>query len=200
MGKNFFGLTLIYLILILAPFASALTGSIGNAKAIVTVDLSETKVLERTVLVKNVNNISVDIKLEAADDLELITEIIDNEFTLEPNQEKKARFKVNIPKEGIYNGNIVVFFKPTDGKGAGVALQSNLILKVTGKSSTETKDEEPEFLENLFNKDENSQENLVTGTTVKETNNETFGPAIILFLTLIGVIVASVFIFVMRKI
>lgn len=200
MKKNFFGLITVVLVLFLAPFASAITGSIGNAKAIVTVDLKKSNVLERTVLVRNVNNVSVTVKLEAADDLEGITDILDKEFTLEPNQEKNARFTATIPKEGTYNGNIVIFFKPPEGKGAGVALQANLIIKATGQSSSSStpKNDSKSIFSDLFS---NKNNNEATGSTVIDNKEDSvFSPAIILFLVLIAIVIISVLIFIMRMV
>ena len=200
MEKNFFGLIIIFLVLFLVPFASAITGSIGNAKAIVNVDLEKSNILERTVLVKNVNNVTVTVKLEAADDLEGITELKDKEFSLQSGEEKNARITVTIPKEGTYNGNIVVFFKPPEGKGAGVALQANLIIKATGSGffGSSTKNENTSSIfSNLFG---NNNDNEITGSTVADNKDETFSPAILIFLILIVLIVVSVFIFIMRKI
>lgn len=191
MTKRILGLFLLFIFLV--PFVNALTGSIGNAKAIVIVDLSKSKILERTVLVKNVNNISVDIKLEAADDLEGITEILDKEFVLKSGEEKNARFKVTIPKEGNYNGNIAVFFKPFEGKGAGVALQSNLIIKAVGKITNN----DPV----AGNKQNNSvNDNLITGNFVRDPSEDLdIGLSFIILIILIVLIVVSALILVMRK-
>ena len=203
MNKKLFIIAIFYLLLI--PFAGAITGSIGNAKAIVTVDLSKSNILERTVLVKNVNNVSINVKLESADDLESITEILDKEFELGPGEEKKARFKVNIPRPGTYNGNIVVFFNPPEGKGAGVVLQANLIIKAVGSSSelpfntntntgTNTDNDDPK------NNNDNTN-NKITGSTIFETSDLKNIPlSIIIFIILIAVVVISGFIVLMRRI
>ena len=204
MNAKFFSLILIVLVCLI-PRANGITGSIGNAKAIVTLDLRKSNVLERTVLVKNVNNVSLDIKLEVADDLEGITELIDNQFTLKEKEEKNARFKVTIPKEGTYNGNIVVFFKPPEGKGAGVALQSNWIIKaINGGGTIFPTDSVPTNNENTSTPNNNnvlSGNNVITGSTVVNSINErVFSPALILFLVLVAIIVVSGFIILMRKI
>mgnify|MGYP001566001780 CR=1 FL=1 len=194
MKRYFFGLLIIFLLLIV-PLALGLTGSIGNAKAIVNVDLSKGDVLERTVLVKNVNNVSVNIKLEATEDLEGIADIIDKEFVLKENEEKNARFKVNIPGEGILNGNIAVFFSPLEGKGAGVVLQSNLIIKATGEGSEATTKTETN--------EEETENNEITGSTVKIDNKENefnFNAALVVFVLLVAIIVISGFIILMRRV
>jgi hypothetical protein len=181
MNKKLFIIAVLCLLLI--PYTNAITGSIGNAKAIVTVDISKSNVLERTVLVRNVNNFTINVKLEAVDDLELITEILDKEFELTANEEKKARFKVTIPEEGTYNGNIVVFFNPPEGKGAGVVLQANLIIKAVGEGVIpDVQDDEPDVTPDN-NQDANN--NPITGSAIFETPNlENLDFGILLFIVL----------------
>ncbi len=193
---------MVVLCLLLIPYANALTGSIGNAKAIVTVDLSKSNILERTVLVRNVNNVTVNIRLEPVDDLELITEITDKEFELKAGEEKKARFKVNIPKEGTYNGNIVVFFNPPEGKGAGVVLQANLIIKALGEGSiTDAQNQDTNTNDNSDANNQNNNSNLITGSAAQDLpdlNDIDLG--LLLFISLIAVIVISGFVVLMRRI
>ena len=193
MNKKLF--IIVIFCLLLTPFASAITGSIGNAKAIVTVDLSKSNILERTVLVKNVNDFDINIKLEPAEDIEFITEIIEKEFVLGPNEEKKAAYKVTIPKEGIYNGNIVVFFSPPEGGGAGVVLQSNLIIKAVGEGSGIIEDEE----------DVEAEEKNINGITksiVSEKSSQlsNLDLSLVLFVVLVAVIVIAGLTVLMRRI
>ena len=193
MNKKLF--IIVIFCLLLTPFASAITGSIGNAKAIVTVDLSKSNILERTVLVKNVNDFAINIKLEPAEDIEFITEIIEKEFVLGPNEEKKAAYKVTIPKEGIYNGNIVVFFSPPEGGGAGVVLQSNLIIKAVGEGSGIIEDEE----------DVEAEEKNINGITksiVSEKSSQlsNLDLSLVLFVVLVAVIVIAGLTVLMRRI
>lgn len=194
MTNKLLSLSVIFLI-ILMPFISAITGSIGNAKAIVNVNLKESNILERTVFIQNVNNVSIAVNLEPADDLEDITEILDKEFTLSPGETKNARYKVTIPKEGTYNGNIVVFFKPAEGKGAGVVLQSNLIIKASGTGQTTVTNTKPP----TTNNNDNNADNQITGTTIKETNSG-LSLGAIFFIALIAIVLISGFIVLMRKI
>lgn len=194
MKKKLLIITILFILLV--PFVSAITGSIGNAKAIVTVDLSKSNVLERTVLVRNVNNFSISVKLEPADDLEKITEIIDKEFELGPGEEKKARFKVTIPEPKTYSGNIVVFFNPPEGKGAGVVLQANLIIKASNNPEPEDSPEET----NDQTEEDTEENNPITGSSTIETPNlENLDLGILVFIVLITIVVISGFIVLMRK-
>lgn len=65
----------------------AITGSIGNARMILRVDQGDK--IERSILVKNVNDVSVDVELTADGDLVDDIDIKDDQFTLSPNEEKK---------------------------------------------------------------------------------------------------------------
>ena len=123
------------LILLMLPIANAITGSIGNAKAIINVNVEsgKTTVIERTILVKNVNNVSVNITLEPDENLKPIIELIDGKFVLQPQEEKKARFNLNIERPGNYSGRIAVFFAPSNNKGAGVVLSSSITVHATGE-------------------------------------------------------------------
>jgi len=122
------------LILLLIPVANAITGSIGNAKAIIKTEVEpgKTTVIERTILVKNVNNVSLNITLEPDEGLKDIVQLIDEKFVLQPKEEKKARFNLNIDRPGNYSGRISVFFSPGT-KEAGVVLASSLIINAYGK-------------------------------------------------------------------
>lgn len=196
LNRKIYSLIVIFL-MFLVPLVNGLVGTIGNAKAIVTVDLEKTDILERTVLVRNVNNVSVTIKLESDGDLEDIIEILDNDFVLKENEEKNARFKVTIPKEGIYNGNIIVFFKPPEGKGAGVALQSTWTIKaINGDGGNNLADNKDDNTDN-----KTASDSIITGSTVVDSiKNNDFSLGFIVFLVLVAIVVVAGFIILMQKI
>ena len=128
---------------ILCVYVSAITGSIGNARAILYPKvgfLGET--IERTILVSNKNNVSINVTLEASQNISNIIKLIDKEFTLAPGEEIDARFDIVLKKEGDYEGNIIVYFKNAEEKGAGVALSSTLIIRATKKGFWESDEEE----------------------------------------------------------
>ena len=114
---------------------------------------------------------------------------------LGPNEEKKAAYKVTIPKEGIYNGNIVVFFSPPEGGGAGVVLQSNLIIKAVGEGSGIIEDEEDVEAE---------EENIngITKSIVSEKSSQlsNLDLSLVLFVVLVAVIVIAGLTVLMRRI
>lgn len=116
---------LFFVCLILIGSVSAITGSIGNARMILRAETGD--VIEKYILVKNVNNVSVDVELSASGDLAEYIDVLDDSFRLEPESEKKAEFVVNVERPGTTEGTIDVKFTPIDGKN-GVGLMSTVIV------------------------------------------------------------------------
>ena len=84
-------------------------------------------VVEKTVLVRNINEQDIDIKIFASGDLVNYTKIIDKEFRLKPGEEKNARFEIRVAKEGTTETKINIQFTPTIGK-EGIGLSSTVII------------------------------------------------------------------------
>ena len=152
---------ILFMSLFLILPASAITGSIGNARMILRLEKGET--IEKSILVKNVNDIAVEIEMFASGDLEGYIEIKDEKFTLQPDEEKKAGFTLEAGEDGTTESRINVKFTPTDG-GNGVGLSSTIIV-VTGTDSDD--DATPE--ENPDEENTDSQENPATPLTGKVT-------------------------------
>lgn len=131
--------SVLVLLLVLTTNVFALSASIGNAKAILRPEFAagETHVIERTILVRNINDISVMINLEAKGDLLGMTEIIDEEFELLAGEEKDARFKITLEEHGTFEGDIAVSFTPLEGDDNGVGLLSNMIILTQEVEPTE---------------------------------------------------------------
>ena len=119
---------LLFLVLIITgSFASAITGSIGNARMILKPEKNE--IVERSILVKNVNNISVDINLTVEGDLAEYVDLFEDYFRLGPGEEKKAGFTIKATESGTTETNINVLFDPIDNSN-GVGLTSTIIVIV----------------------------------------------------------------------
>jgi len=144
-------------IFIFSPVVNAvLTASIGNARMVLYPEIvpGEETVLEKTILVKNVNEIPVNVKLEEKDGLVGIVEIVDKEFTLAPGTEKKAKFLIKVSEKGRYEGRINVFFseiKTEPGTTTGVALSSTVIVVAREEGSDEEIGEIDEIPEKNIN-------------------------------------------------
>jgi len=109
----------------------AITGAIGNGRMILRAETGDT--IERYVLVKNTNDVVLNIEVSASGDLEDDVEVIDESFTLEPNTDKKAYFKIDVKEEGTTETKINIMFAPEDG-GNGVGLSSTIIIIASGES------------------------------------------------------------------
>ena len=120
----------ILLLITSGALVSAITGSMGNAKMILYPDVNgwTNTVLEKTILVKNVNDVPINVTLIPDANATKFVEIIDKSFILQPGEEKKAQFDVKVRKVGTYNGQINVFFRPANGTEGGVVLSSNIIV------------------------------------------------------------------------
>jgi len=133
------------IILINVTFISALTGSMGNAKMILRPEVNgfTTTTIEKSILTNNVNDIPINITLEIGEGEDFL-ELIDEEYTLNPGENRKAEFLVKVRKEGTYNGKINVFFSPIEGKEPGVVLSSTIIVIAKKDQGYEEIDDETE--------------------------------------------------------
>lgn len=111
----------------------AITGSIGNARMVLRVNTGDK--IEKYVLVKNVNDVPVDIELIKSGDLADYIEIKDNNFTLAPGQDRKAYFTIDIIEPGTSESKINVKFSPKE-VGNGVGLSSTIIVIAEGSKKS----------------------------------------------------------------
>lgn len=163
----------LFLLLILASVSHvlAITGSIGNARMILRVTQGDK--IDKSILVKNVNDVAVNIELNALGDLAEDITIKDKQFTLQPGEEKKAYFTVYVRKAGTSEAKINVKFSPIDG-GNGVGLSSTVIVIAEEKSGffdwfknngNEDVEEDPETNEEL------NESQVSFGSSAKKSSN-----------------------------
>ena len=122
-----------FLVIYLTASVYAITGSIGNARMILRVDTGDK--IEKYILVKNVNNVSLDIELTKDGELSEDIEIKDEKFSLAPGEDKKAYFTINLREPGTTESKIYVKFSPQD-KGNGVGLSSTIIVIAEGEKKS----------------------------------------------------------------
>lgn len=142
MNKKILVVAILLLSLILITNVLAITASIGNARMILRAETGDT--LEKSILVKNINNVSVNIVLTASGDLQDSITIKDKNFTLQPNEEKNAYFTIKVTKTGTTESKINVQFTPVGGKN-GAGLSSTIVVIASGES-----------LDDSINEDNNS--------------------------------------------
>ncbi|MBN1156681.1 hypothetical protein JXA85_03635 [Candidatus Woesearchaeota archaeon] len=170
------------LVTLSAP-ALAIRGSIGNGIIYIDEVLArgETKVVEKSITVNNQNNITVDIKVDAISDLKNITDVLDNEFSLEPGESRDARFKIELKGDMQLEGRIAVAFSPSDKTSgdAGVGLQSKVRISTKVDNSTSA---EPN------NNDKNPLPGKTTESGPASRNNPVVGMIIIAIILAIGIL------------
>ena len=154
--------TLFIAILVLSISVYALTGSIGNARMVLKAEVGDT--IQKYVLVKNVNDEAVNISLSASGNLTKETKILDNNFILQPGEDKKAYFTIKPRQPGTYETRISVQFSPLD-KGNSVGLSSVIILIVYGQGELPEEEAiEPEIDETIEENDNSG----ITGNVIFE--------------------------------
>jgi hypothetical protein len=199
-GKKRFVLVSVLIMLLLANFVCAVTGSIGNAKMILYPEVNGwfTTTIEKSILVKNVNEEVVEIRLEADEEGGKFLEILDEAFLLQPNEERKANFLVKVRKEGNYEGRINVFFSPIESEGPGVVLSSTII--VIAEKGQDYEEKEIEEVE-----EGNETVSIITGRAVGVNNevniffNESKIPLLLGISSVVLLVVLVVLIIMMNK-
>src|SRR3989344_2926851 len=99
--RNIFPLLIILAILIF-PSAYGLASSYGEGKIILkpTVPEGKTVTIERSIRVKNVNEIPVIVTLEPSREIEKIITILDKKLILQPDELKRAYFTITLRSGG----------------------------------------------------------------------------------------------------
>ncbi len=133
-------ISLILLVLVSFVSASAIIGAIGNGKMVLNENeygdsIQEGDMIREYVVIENPSDYVLDIELFHSGHLEEYVEIIDESFTLQPGEEKKAYFTIKSDKEGTYESFINIKFTPED-KGNGVGLSSTVIAIVNANTKS----------------------------------------------------------------
>lgn len=138
------GLIVLFIIVITIGYVSAVTGSIGNSRMIINAKTGD--VIERTILVRNVNNISVAIEMVSDGDLASDLKIKDSNFTLAPGEEKKVNISIKVTKEGSTETKVNVKFTGV-GENGGVGLTSTIIINAEKGSFFNSGESDGNFFE-----------------------------------------------------
>ena len=189
-GKQSILVGIFLLILLISIISvSALKGSMGNARMILRPEVGIFgTTIERTILARNVNDIPIKVRLQPSNDFKHMVEVIDKEFILEPGEEKKARFNLNVDKPGEYNGRIAVYFSATEGEHPGVVLTSTVIIIAEKKGFWDSDDEE----EDEEREEEDEEIAPITGSAISTGNTKNIPLITLSVLTTILIIVLLV--------
>jgi len=127
----------------------ALSATIGNAKMILRPDITPGEVtrIQKSILIKNVNEYPVTVTLTPDDTLAQIINMPTTEYKLQPDEQVDVPFTITLTREGKYDGKIFVLFKPDDPniRDSPVGLTSRVIIVTsgyTGEEETETPENE----------------------------------------------------------
>jgi hypothetical protein len=123
--KAIYALLSLVLIIFLINSVFAITASIGNARMILRAKTGD--IIEKTILVRNINDEPVRIQAKISGDLEKYITIKENNFTLVAGEEKDMPFTIKVAKEGTTETKINIQFSPL-GKEGGVGLSSTIIV------------------------------------------------------------------------
>jgi len=125
-------LSLMLILSLILPLASAITGKISSAKIIVSGNVGD--VIEKQITIyNNENTYPVNIKLTSSSNNIVIS---NDSFILNPGEEKVISFNISINKEGYVEENIFVKFEAI-GEGS-LIIKSQLL--ITGKTIENKKD------------------------------------------------------------
>jgi len=152
--------------LILIINVLAITPSIGNARMILKATTGD--ILEKSILVKNTNDVAVNIILTASGDLQNSIIIKDSNFTLQPNEEKNAEFTIKVTKTGTTETKINVQFTPV-GERNGAGLFSTIVVIAN----------ETEIKQNYTDSDKNESDVIVVEMPEKDIPEEKLNDTII---------------------
>jgi hypothetical protein len=149
-------------IIILSSSVYAITGSLGNARMVLYAEVGDT--IHKTILVKNVNNESINITAFASGDLEKDITLKDKSFILQPNSDKNVQFDLKVTKKGTFETKINIQFSSIEGKGAGVGLSSTIVLVASGQGETPVEDNNQNNVNDSQNK---TQDNTSDNSTAQ---------------------------------
>ena len=136
-----FNFVAILILLVIIPSTFALTASIGNSRMVLRLDQNEE--IERSILVKNVNDVPVTINAFATGDLAKYITLEKESFELSPNDEEKLFFTINAKKSGTTESKINIKFIPEEGNGVG--LTSTIIVIAGGNFDSDDNDQDKFF-------------------------------------------------------
>lgn len=163
MKKMIIGLVIALVVFGSLPLISALTASIGNSRMVLRVNVGDS--VEKSILVKNVNEIPVTIEMTSSGDLADNLVLDEETFVLQPGQEKKAGFRIDAEEAGTTETKINVKFTPEKGNSAG--LSSTIIVIASENDEDEESDD---FIDNFLDDDVEELNDENTSVSISSGN------------------------------
>lgn len=208
-------LLLLVLLMLVIPTVYSLSISIGEAKVILRADVPDGQIvtIDRSMRIKNPNDIPVMVNLEPSGGYKRIIELADNNFVLQPNETKRAYFKIVLRSGGRYEGKILVSFKPenSSSKEMPIGFSSTIVIVANGtvtqdyydamNSTEDNKDEEKKEPVDLGDEEipENASFSLDTTPSDKNVSSGKASPIIGIVLVAVIVILGAIIFFIIRR-
>lgn len=140
-------ISVLFILVVLVAPVYALTASLGSSRAVINFELKDggSNILERDVIVRNVNDYPIEVTLEGDGDFKGVITFPVNPVTLDADSEKPIPFKVKISQPGTLEGKINVYFRRGDGiQETPAVLRATYIVLVTGEGQeVPTQPQEP---------------------------------------------------------
>ncbi|VVB77928.1 Uncharacterised protein [uncultured archaeon] len=135
MVKNINRISLVFITMLViicsSVYVSAIAANLGNARMVLHANTGD--IIEKTVLVKNVNNETINIEAAASGDLASDVTIKNPKFSLAEGEEKNIELSIKVKKEGTTETKInVKFISQETQKGVGL---SSTIIVIAGEGT-----------------------------------------------------------------
>ena len=116
---------LVIVSLLVVQSALALTVYLRPPKMIISLNTSDT--VERSLEIKNLNNVTIKIDAEITGNLTEVLQIEDSSFNLEPNETRTLGFKTKADAPGVYRGEVQVTYSANVGLPVTVPAEITVI-------------------------------------------------------------------------
>src|SRR3989338_657291 len=147
-------LFIVLILLLSLTSVSAITASIGNSRMVLRLSIGEE--VEKYVLVKNINDVPITIDISVSGDLADSVELIDEQFVLNPKEEKKAYFRIYKDEKRTTETKINVKFTPEEGQGVGL---SSTVVLIANDDMTNDEEQFDELSDEINEEDTQDEEN-----------------------------------------
>ncbi|MBS3098751.1 hypothetical protein J4462_00915 [Candidatus Pacearchaeota archaeon] len=147
-------LFIVLILLLSLTSVSAITASIGNSRMVLRLSIGEE--VEKYVLVKNINDVPITIDISVSGDLADSVELIDEQFVLNPKEEKKAYFRISTDEKRTTETKINVKFTPEEGQGVGL---SSTVVLIANDDMTNDEEQFDELSDEINEEDTQDEEN-----------------------------------------
>lgn len=195
MNKKTVFIGLLMTFILIGNVLAALDVKIGNGIMILRAETGDK--IEKSILVINDNNFSVNIKLTASGDLADDITIKDDNFTLGPGEEKKAFFTIDVKKAGETESRVNVQFTPVGGKNGGV-LSSKITVIASDNLNDGADDENVDEVvdtnaDDDTNDNTNSSSTGITGNVIGKLDKNMIALGTTLILALVFIVVLIIY-------